>query len=101
MITQRSFLCIACLTPVLVAARATPPRVDVLQPSSLRPPPLARVEPVTDVYYGTKVLDPYRYMENLSDPEVQSWMKTQNDYTRASNRLRLSIGTLGNGTSGN
>ena len=28
-------------------------------------------------------MDPYRYMENLKDPEVQSWMKAQNDYTRA------------------
>jgi prolyl oligopeptidase len=41
------------------------------------------VRPVTDVYYGIKVIDPYRYMENLDDPEVQSWFKAQNDYTRA------------------
>lgn len=46
-------------------------------------PPAAPVRPVTDDYYGTKVVDPYRYMENLHDPEVQSWMKAQNDYTRA------------------
>jgi prolyl oligopeptidase len=38
---------------------------------------------VTDTYYGKKVVDPYRYMENLQDPEVQSWFKAQNDYTRA------------------
>jgi prolyl oligopeptidase len=30
-----------------------------------------------------KVVDPYRYMENVNDPEVQAWMKAQNDYTRA------------------
>jgi hypothetical protein len=46
-------------------------------------PPVAPVKPVTDDYYGTKVVDPYRYMENLKDPEVQTWMKAQNDYTRA------------------
>ncbi len=46
-------------------------------------PPKAPARPVTDNYYGTKVVDPYRYMENLSDPEVQSWMKAQNDYTQA------------------
>jgi protease II len=46
----------------------------------LAPPP---VKPVTTDYYGTKVVDPYRYMENLKDPKVQAWMKAQNDYTRA------------------
>jgi len=37
---------------------------------------------VTDTYFGTTVVDPYRWMENLKSPEVQSWMKAQNDYTR-------------------
>jgi prolyl oligopeptidase len=46
-------------------------------------PPVAPVRPVVDNYYGTKVVDQYRYMENLKDPEVQAWMKAQNDYTRA------------------
>ena len=45
--------------------------------------PVAPVRPVTDDYYGTKIVDNYRYMENLRDPEVQSWFKNQNDYTRA------------------
>ena len=42
----------------------------------------APVKPVTDDYFGTKVADPYRYMEDLNDPEVQAWIKAQNDYTR-------------------
>jgi len=46
-------------------------------------PPVAPVRPVTDDYFGTKVADPYRYMENLKDPEVQAWFKAQDDYTRA------------------
>ena len=45
--------------------------------------PVAPVRPVTDDYYGTKIVDNYRYMENLKDPEVQAWFKNQNDYTRA------------------
>src|SRR5476651_1462211 len=44
--------------------------------------PVAPVRPVTDTYFGTPVVDPYRWMENLKSPEVQSWMKAQNDYTR-------------------
>src|SRR5208282_5490197 len=38
---------------------------------------------VIDNYYGTKITDPYRYIEDLSDPEVKSWLQAQNDYTRA------------------
>jgi prolyl oligopeptidase len=45
--------------------------------------PVAPVRPVTDTYFGQTVTDPYRWMENLDSPEVQSWMKAQNDYTRA------------------
>lgn len=45
-------------------------------------PPVAPVRPVTDTYYGTSVVDDYRYMENLKDPQVQAWMKAQDDYTR-------------------
>jgi len=43
--------------------------------------PVAPVRPVVDDYFGTEVTDPYRYMENLEDPEVQEWMKAQADYT--------------------
>jgi len=46
-------------------------------------PPVAPVRPVTDDYYGTKIVDNYRYMENLKDPEVQEWFKNQNEYARA------------------
>ena len=43
-------------------------------------PPVAPVKPVVDDYYGTKITDPYRYMENFKDPQVQSWVKAQADY---------------------
>lgn len=46
-------------------------------------PSAAPVRAVTNEYYGVKVTDPYRYMENMKAPEVQAWMKAQNDYTRA------------------
>jgi prolyl oligopeptidase len=44
---------------------------------------VAPIRPVSDDYFGTKIVDNYRYMENLKDPEVQEWFKNQNDYTRA------------------
>ena len=45
--------------------------------------PVAPVRPVTTDYYGTKVVDNYRYMENLGDAEVQAWMKSQAQHTRS------------------
>src|SRR5271167_2996224 len=46
-------------------------------------PPVAPVRVVTEEYFGTKVADPYRYMENLKDPEVVQWFKEQDAYTRS------------------
>jgi prolyl oligopeptidase len=45
--------------------------------------PQTPVRAVIDDYFGTKVADPYRWLENTSAPEVIAWMKAQNDYTRA------------------
>jgi prolyl oligopeptidase len=45
--------------------------------------PQTPVRAVIDNYFGTNVVDPYRWLENTSDPEVIAWMKAQNDYTRA------------------
>ncbi len=45
--------------------------------------PKTPVRAVIDKYFGTNVVDPYRWLENTSDPEVIAWMKAQNDYTRA------------------
>lgn len=45
-------------------------------------PPVAPVRAVTTDYYGTSLTDPYRYMENLKDPDVEAWFKGQNAYTR-------------------
>ena len=44
-------------------------------------PPIAPVREVGDTYFGTKVLDPYRWMETDS-PELSAWMKGQADHTR-------------------
>jgi prolyl oligopeptidase len=45
-------------------------------------PPIAPVRVVTEDYFGTKIYDPYRYMENLKDPEVAKWFSEQDTYTR-------------------
>lgn len=45
-------------------------------------PPLIQAKPVEDEYFGIKISDPYRYMENLQDTVVQDWLKLQADYAR-------------------
>ena len=45
--------------------------------------PIALIQPVTDNYFGTDVIDNYRYLENFADPAVQRWVKAQADYTIA------------------
>lgn len=45
------------------------------------PPPPAR--PVTETYFGTEVVTPFRWMEDVKNPEVQAWMKAQNEATEA------------------
>ncbi len=51
--------------------------------AALPSPPVAPVENVTNTYFGTVVVDPYRYMENLSNPNVTAWMQLQDDYTHS------------------
>lgn len=45
--------------------------------------PVAPVREVTDEYFGVKITDPYRWMEEPKSKELAEWMKAQNDYTRA------------------
>src|SRR6185369_7474308 len=46
-------------------------------------PPKAEVREVTDDYFGQKIIDPYRWMEDLKSDETQKWIKAQTDYSRA------------------
>lgn len=90
----------ALLLAALTAACGEPPSVAPA-PSSLPPPaassvalpgstsapatppgpPVAPVRDVADTYFGTKVIDPYRWMETDS-PELSTWMKAEADHTR-------------------
>jgi prolyl oligopeptidase len=44
-------------------------------------PPLAPSQLVVDDYFGVKINDPYRNLENLKDSVVIDWMHQQQDYT--------------------
>jgi prolyl oligopeptidase len=68
---------------VLVSVSAFAQNAPIQSHSDQAKPPVAPVQTVVDTYYGQKVEDPYRYMENQKDPAVIAWMKAQADYTRA------------------
>jgi prolyl oligopeptidase len=40
-------------------------------------------KPITDEYFGTTIVDEYRNLENLDDPNTLSWMKSQTVYTNS------------------
>ena len=46
-------------------------------------PPTAPVRMSSDTYFGVTVPDPYRYFENMKDPEVATWIRAQADFARA------------------
>jgi prolyl oligopeptidase len=48
---------------------------------TLPAPPDAQVTPVTDNYFGTKVVDNYRWLENAQSQETKDFIDAENAYT--------------------
>jgi prolyl oligopeptidase len=46
-------------------------------------PPKAKVAPVEDTVQGHKIVDPYRYMENSTDPDTKQYVEKELAYTRS------------------
>ncbi|MFM7749125.1 MAG: S9 family peptidase, partial [Opitutaceae bacterium] len=44
--------------------------------------PPSKVGPVVDDYHGTRVADPYRWLEELDSPETAAWVAAQNRLTQ-------------------
>jgi prolyl oligopeptidase len=49
---------------------------------TLPPPPVATVNVVTDDYNGTKIEDPYRWLEDAKSPATRAWIDQENAYTQ-------------------
>jgi prolyl oligopeptidase len=61
---------------------AAPPAVPVERAESLRYPKARTVEQVDD-YFGTKVSDPYRWMEDVDSAELKAWVDAENELTQS------------------
>jgi prolyl oligopeptidase len=68
--------------PAADSSRASAPRADagVTRPSALAYP-VARKVDVVDDYHGTKVADPYRWLEDPSSPGYTEWIDAENTLT--------------------
>jgi len=81
MLDRRQFLAasstvaLASVTPNVAFANLMPPETAF--------PPVARVEPVTETFFGQKVTDDYRWMEDPKDKDWERYMRGQADFARA------------------
>jgi prolyl oligopeptidase len=90
---REGFVLAAILLP---AAGATPAAQTIGYPE-------ARKGDVVDDYHGTKVPDPYRWLEDVDAPETRAWIEAENRVTEAflaqvpeRDRMRRRLTTLWN-----
>lgn len=69
---------LAAAAAVLVTAFAT----FTIAAEPLRYPETPR-RPVVDTYHGVRVVDDYRWLEDVESPEVRDWIAAQNRLTRS------------------
>ncbi len=54
--------------------------LDKLNAQTLKYPPTKKIEH-TDTYFGTKITDPYRWLEDDNAPDTKAWVTAQNKVT--------------------
>ena len=72
----------AVLRAGLAATAAAPWPAALAAGPSVPRTPIARIEPVSETFFGTTVVDPYRWMENPKDKDWEPYVKGQADHAR-------------------
>jgi prolyl oligopeptidase len=67
----------------LIAALALALSAAAASGAALPPAPATPPGTTVDILQGQKVSDPYRWLEDWNDPQVQAWSEAQNKRTRA------------------
>jgi prolyl oligopeptidase len=49
----------------------------------LEDPPFTPIEPVTDIWHGLSITDPYRWLEDSHSERTRQWIDSQTQYARA------------------
>ena len=57
--------------------------------AQVNPYPLTKKTDVEDNYHGTPVKDPYRWLELIEDSTTQTWVQSQNKYTKSYSKKLL------------
>jgi prolyl oligopeptidase len=66
---------------VAVAAATAAQTIHGREGITLPPPPAVAAIPVADNYFGTKIPDSYRWLENSKSIETRAFIDAQNAYT--------------------
>ena len=84
-IRRRACFAFAALAAVLSARMTGAQQTGPIRGDNgvtLPPPPVAAVHVVTDDYDGTKIDDPYRWLEDAKSPATRAWIDAENAYTQ-------------------
>ena len=70
------------LSRVAIVVAATLLTSSALAATKVPPPPKTPTDNVVYTMHGVQISDPYRWLEDWSDPKVQAWSNAQNARTR-------------------
>jgi prolyl oligopeptidase len=78
--TLRRFAALSAAALVAACSQdAAPPAATTPSPAAKLAYPAAKTVEQVDDFHGTKVADPYRWMEDLDSPELATWIAAQNE----------------------